>query len=200
MHKGIRLLPAIFVFSFLAPSAVFAANALDSQAGKDLPIGAAGNTAIIVGAGQSVPAGSVEFIGKVGIGSASPATKLDVNGTTRTRTIELVDNVVSGAACAARNVGMDASGKLLSCQSGVWTGPVASPAYPNYINRVGSKFTTDIYLGNFTLCASLGHEHIGTGTYDVPVTARLWNSGSAWYAKVGSDGSENVYITAACWN
>ena len=87
-----------------------------------------------------------------------------------------------------------------SCQSGVWKRPAASLTYPNYLNRVGSKPTVDILLGNFTICVSLGHEHIASGTYDVPVNARLWNSGSAWYARVGSDGSETVYITAACWS
>lgn len=94
------------------------------------------------------------------------------------------------------------AGDLLvgTCQSGVWKRPVASLSYPNYLNRVGSKPTIDIYLGSFTICLSMGYEHYASGTYDVPVNARLWNSGSAWYAKVGSDGSETVYITAACWS
>ena len=100
-------------------------------------------TAQVKNGGLSVNAftafGSAFFAGNVGIGTAAPAQKLDVNGgaiingVLSAGKVQLVDVVTTGAVCSPNGlIARDATGLILSCQSGLWTAVtgVAGPAGP----------------------------------------------------------------------
>lgn len=77
-----RLLSVLSMAAFLlALSGTAYANAgIDSMTGSDLPVSGGGTQAMAVGGGQAVPAGDVEFLNRVGVGTPTPQATLDVKG------------------------------------------------------------------------------------------------------------------------
>lgn len=87
--------------------------------------------------------------GRVGIGTSSPSSKLEVVGTVTASNLQVNAVAAAGAACAPNGlVARDAAGLLLSCQSLVWKTATGGSTVGGY---------------SFTLG---GLSANGTGTYD----------------------------------
>ena len=136
----------LFLFAamllFYANTAYAGNKGIDSDVGLDLPISSGGTPAMKVGAGQSVPAGDVEFLNSVGIGTASPQAKLDVKGEVR------IGN--SGVSCSTANEGAQrynyTTHTMEFCNGSSWNG---LGGYGNFevINAANNATYTRSYTG-----------------------------------------------------
>jgi hypothetical protein len=116
--------------------------------------------------------------GNVGIGTASPQSKLDVAGDTKVSgvltsgKIQVVDVVTEGSSCTPNGLlARDTNGLILSCQSGVWAKASGSGSGlgigQTWTNFTGSRVLHATYTNSTdkpiqVIVAGIGH---GQGVY-----------------------------------
>jgi hypothetical protein len=164
------------------------------------------NTALDMQGNNVNNVGQVNTATLAATGNATVGGTLGVTGTATSAKVALTDTVVEGAACGAVNglVSKDASGLLLSCQSGVWlsqTGALHSaysaaliagtynlaavvPAAAKTVvifSCVGSGGTN--YMGGFPIIGTGGVAPV-CASAQVPNGVQVF-SGTGWFQVIG---------------
>jgi hypothetical protein len=146
------------LYALLCSSAL-ANQGLDSTS-DDLPISAGGTPAVLVGAGQAVPAGDVEFLNSVGVGTPTPKTALEVTGAVKVGQ--------TAAVCSAALAGAirwnHATTQMEVCNGAAWValGGSAGSLCGSFYNYVGQMGTFAQCLGVSNGCPS-GYSMVQTG-------------------------------------
>jgi hypothetical protein len=112
------------------------------------------NTALDMQGNNVNNVGQVNTATLAATGNATVGGTLGVTGTATSAKVALTDTVVEGAACGAVNglVSKDASGLLLSCQSGVWNTKDFAPTTYG-LNNLYPTLLLSTWMGHHKFCA-----------------------------------------------